>query len=172
MRIAPPATRRAGAVVSALVSLSLLSACQGDGVISARGSPAGQPIALESIEGPPSGVSTELAGELAEAARSRKVELVGSDATPRYRLKGYLTTHTSESGTSALAFVWDVYDAQKRRTKRVTGASPLETAAKPSWQGLDREALRRLAAKSMDEIAGFLSQQTPGQASAEATEPG
>ena len=144
-----------------------LAACQsgrGGGLFAASGSPAGKPIAVESIEGVPATVRTALSDELASAATSRRVELVGSSAEARYRVRGYLSTETTADGGSQLAFVWDVFDAQKRRTNRVTGTSPMQTA---SLEGLDKEALRKLAAESMDGLATFLSASAAARADAE-----
>jgi hypothetical protein len=142
-----------------------LAACQsgGGGLLASGGSPTGKPIAVESIEGLPPAVKTALTDELASAATSRRVELVGTGEA-RYRVRGYLSAEPSDSGGTQLAFVWDVFDAQKRRTKRVTGTSPIRSA---SLDGLDKETLRKLAADSMDELATFLS---ASAASAEAVE--
>lgn len=132
-----------------------LAACQSAGL---GGSPAGVPIAVEIIDGPPAAVRTALASELVEAANERQVEIVGTGAPARYRLRGYLSTETAPEGETSLAFVWDVFDAEKRRAKRLTGSSPIRSAAANPWNGLDKEALAKLAAQSMDEIAGFLSE--------------
>lgn len=143
---------------SATVAIAwALASCQGGGMFSS-GSPAGKPIAFESIEGAPPEVRTALAGELVSAASARRVELVGNGAAARYRLRGYLTAEPSADGGTTLAFVWDVFDAQARRAQRVTGSAPITAASKKyPWDGLDKEALARLAARSMDEIASFLS---------------
>jgi hypothetical protein len=145
-----------------------LAGCQsggaGGGLFAASGSPAGKPIAVESIEGVPATVKTALSDELASAAASRRVELVGSSAQARYRVRGYLSTETTADGGSQLAFVWDVFDAHKRRTNRVAGTSPIQTA---SLEGLDTEALRKLAAESMDGLATFLSASAAAPADAE-----
>jgi len=117
----------------------------------------GVPIAVESIEGAPSPVQSALQGELASAADARQMTLVGAGAQARYRVRGYLSTTPTEDGGAALAFVWDVFDAEKRRAQRVTGAKPIRAAAgQTPWDGLDKEALRRLADESMNGIAGFL----------------
>ena len=132
-----------------------LAACQSAGL---GGSPAGVPIAVEIIDGPPAPVRTALAGELVAAANERQVEIVATGAPARYRVRGYLSTETNPEGETSLAFVWDVFDAEKRRAKRLTGSSPIRSAAANPWSGLDKEALAKLAAQSMDEIAGFLSE--------------
>ena len=135
-----------------------LAACQETGSLSAmRGSPAGIPVALESIDGIPANTKTALTSELTAAASSRQVELAGAASSARYRVRGYVSKETTAEGTS-LAFVWDVYDAEKRRAKRLTGSSPI--GSDPS--GLDKETLAKLAAMSMDEIAEFLAETKSG----------
>jgi hypothetical protein len=136
-----------------------LGACQGSGssFSSLDGSMAGAPIAVESIDGPPDAVKTALAAELVSAASARKVEIAPAGAPARYRLRGYLSTETTAEGDTTLAFVWDVFDSKQRRATRIAGTSPARTAAAKPWSGLDKEALSKLAARSMDEIAGFLS---------------
>ncbi|HKH34629.1 MAG TPA: hypothetical protein VKA80_10795 [Beijerinckiaceae bacterium] len=136
-----------------------MASCQSAGGFGfSQGSPAGKPIAFESIEGAPPAVRTALAGELASAASARQVELVGNGVEARYPVWGYLTAEPSSDGGTTLAFVWDVFDSQQRRAQRVTGSSPIKSVSKKNpWDGLDKEALARLAARSMDEIASFLA---------------
>lgn len=147
--------------LAAPVLLVGLAACQETGSASAvRGSPAGIPVALESIDGVPATTKTALTSELTAAASTRQVELAGASSSARYRVRGYLTKETTAEGT-ALAFVWDVYDAEKRRAKRLTGSSPIPRSADPA--SLDKETLAKLAAMSMDEIAEFLAESKSGQ---------
>jgi len=131
-----------------------LAACQ----TAFTASPEGVPVALESIDGAPAPIRTALADELATAATDRKVDLVGANAEARYRVRGYLSTST-EDGETKVAYVWDVFDAQKRRAKRLEGSSPV---AAPSISALDKEALSKLAKASMDEIAEFLAKAKSG----------
>ena len=139
--------------LTAMALTVALGACQGMGA--SFGSPEGVPIALESIDGPPSAVRTALIGELNTAASDRKVELVGATAQARYRVRGYLSAETSEDGGTKLAYVWDVFDSQNKRAKRLSGASPV-LVSYTSLSALDKETLARLANSSMDEIAEFL----------------
>ncbi|HYF54388.1 MAG TPA: hypothetical protein VEA41_09030 [Salinarimonas sp.] len=150
-----------------------LAGCQGAGerVVSAPG----VPIAVESIEGAPQGVRSALQGELASAAEQRRMTLVGAGSDARYRVRGYLSAEPTEDGGTAVAFVWDVFDATRQRAQRVAGAKPIRTAGTATpWDGLDRDALRRLAEESLNEIAGFLvadagaAAAPPGVAPAEA----
>jgi hypothetical protein len=148
-------------LLAALMTVSAaLGGCQSSsgGLASAlSGSASGMPIAVESIEGAPDGVQTALAGELAQAAAARKVDMVSAGQTARFRIRGYLSTERAADGTTALAFVWDVFDASNKRARRVTGSKPMPAAtATDPWHQFDREALRKLAVESMDGIAGFL----------------
>ncbi len=150
-------TKGWGRLAAAAMMISL-GACQG----SVSGSPEGIPVALESIDGAPAKVQTALIDELATAASDRKVDLVGSSAQARYRVRGYISADTSEGGTK-VAYVWDVFDAQKRRAKRLTGSSPVSIASSSissidkETSSIDKETLAKLAAASMDEIADFLA---------------
>ena len=140
--------KRMGRLV-AVIAATALGACQG----SLGGSPEGVPVALESIDGAPAPIRTALADELATAASTRKVELVGASGEARYRVRGYLSA-SMEDGQTRVSYVWDVFDAQKRRAKRLEGSSAVPAS---SMSALDKEALASLAQASMDEIAGFLS---------------
>jgi hypothetical protein len=151
-----------------LAAALALAGCQSGGggpLLAARGSAAGVPITFESIEGAPPALHSALTGELASAASARQVEVVGAEGQARYRLRGYLTTEQTADGGTALAFVWDVFDAERRRAQRITGSSPVRTASRRprnAWEELDKEALARLAARSMDEIASFLNASAGG----------
>ncbi|WP_052002619.1 hypothetical protein [Microvirga sp. BSC39] len=134
---------------AAIMLTAALAACQG----TFSASPEGIPVALESIDGAPAPIRTALAEELATAATDRKVDLVGASAEARYRVRGYLST-AREGGETKVAYVWDVFDSQKRRAKRLEGSSPAPVA---SISSLDKQALARLAQASMGEIADFLS---------------
>jgi len=135
--------------LAALVLTATLGACQGP----LGGSPEGVPVALESIDGAPAPIRTALVDELTNAATDRKVDLVGASAQARYRVRGYLSTAT-EDGETKVAYVWDVFDSQKRRAKRLAGSSPVPAS---SISSLDKAALAKLAEASMDEIAEFLT---------------
>ena len=135
--------------LAAIMLTAALGACQG----TFSASPEGIPVALESIDGAPAPIRTALTEELATAASDRKVDLVGASAEARYRVRGYLSTAT-EDGETKVAYVWDVFDSQKRRAKRLEGTSAVTTS---SISDLDKAALAKLAQASMDEIAEFLT---------------
>ncbi len=144
-----------------MMLMAALGACQS----TFSASPEGIPVALESIDGAPDPIRTALAEELATAATDRKVDLVGANGEARYRVRGYLSTAT-EDGETKVSYVWDVFDSQKRRAKRLEGSSPIPAV---SISALDKQALAKLAQASMGDIAEFLSvakSETPATAEA------
>lgn len=161
------ATRRWTLGATALTLAIGLSACQGSvqgsGGTALGGSPSGVPVAVVSIDGPPTPVKTAFVRELTAAASSRQVDLVGAGAEARFRVRGYLSAETDADGETTLAFVWDVFDSAKQRAQRLTGSRPVRVAGSDSWSGLDKATLAELATESMDEIAGFLSASKSGQ---------
>ena len=155
-------TSRKGLRLAVPLLIAALGACQssnqGGSFASLGGSPAGVPIALKVMDGPPAPVRSALTQELVAAASARQVELAGSDAPVRYRVRGYLSTETDPEGGVALAYVWDVFDAEKRRATRLAGSSPIRTVSVDPWSALDQDTLAQFAGRSMDEIAAFLSE--------------
>ena len=117
----------------------------------------GIPIAVEAIEGPPAEVTSALNAAFAQAAADHQVTVVDDAQAPRFRLKGYLTASAAQDGKTALAYVWDVFDASNRRAQRVTGTRRWRAIPPNPWSNVDDKALQRLAGKSMDGIADFLA---------------
>lgn len=155
--------RRMTAFVVALALPFALAACQSTGGALFGGSPAGVPVAIEIMDGPPDAVRLALKDELAVAAANRSVEMANLEKPARYTIRGYITAQETEEG-AALAYVWDVFDAQKQRARRLEGSTPAPTS---DWAGLDGAALSSLAGRSMDEIARFLAETKNRSASAD-----
>lgn len=132
----------------------------------------GVPIAVESIAGAPDGVTSRFSTALATEASARQVELVGGDAKARFRVRGYLSAEPADDGTTSLAFVWDVFDSQKKRAQRVQGASIATSRAGANpWDAVDQSTVSKAASESMDAIAGFLTTSPSVAASSAATSP-
>lgn len=128
----------------------------------------GVPVSVQSISGAPDSVTTQFASLLGEAAAERSMEIVAGDKPARFRVRGYLTAQPTEDGQTALAFVWDVYDATKQRAQRVQGESlGKRSNGSDPWAGLDQTVVAKAASESMDAIAGFLVT-TPAVATAAA----
>jgi hypothetical protein len=117
---------------------------------------------VESISGAPDSLHTQFTNALASEASARQVELVDGKDTgkdkARYRIRGYLDAYATEDGKTALAYVWDVFDVQKRRAQRVQGASVRNAAAGDDpWAQMDQATVNRAASDSMNAIAAFLA---------------
>jgi hypothetical protein len=112
-------------------------------------------IAFESIDGPPQPVFHKLVESLAAEAVARQVTVISREAAPQYRIRGYLAAHV-ERGRTHIGWVWDVYDAEKRRTLRIAGEEPGGRRGSDAWAAADEQMLRRIARTSMDRLAAFL----------------
>lgn len=156
-------------VLAALVCLGGLAGCQDSSLDLAartdRKIVVGReiPIAIESLEGLPDGLSPRFSAALASAAQQREMAFVDSAAGPRFRLRGYLNAYPAEGGT-ALSYVWDVYDASLKRARRVAGVEAVRGSAADPWQVIDEAALNRAAARSLDGVGEFLIARPPEMA--------
>jgi hypothetical protein len=147
----------------------LASACTETLPVASRSPTAapGVPIAVDSISGAPDAVRGSFTSAFSNEANARSVQIVDPATNPRFRVRGYLAAEPTEDGQTALAFVWDVYDAQKRRAQRVQGAAVARSST-GDWSGVDQTTVSKAASESMDQIAQFLVVQ-PAPAAAAAS---
>ncbi len=142
------------AVFAALFGLSL-AACQ---QIEGRAvSAAGVPVAVETIEGAPVALQDKVKAEVASQASARRIEIVSSESQPRYRLKGYLTAYSTDTGETALAIVWDVFDSSKKRAQRVSTTTLATGQADDPWSKIGESQIAKATAQSMNDVAAFLA---------------
>lgn len=157
-------------VFLAVVLVAGLAACN-DATVASRAPTLapGVPIAVDSISGGPDTVRGAFSSAMSSEASARRVQIVDPATNPRYRVRGYLAAQPTEDGQTALAFVWDVFDAQKRRAQRVEG-STVARSSTGDWTGVDQTTVNKAASDSMDQIAQFLvGQDQVSGASAPAT---
>jgi hypothetical protein len=115
----------------------------------------GASVAFASIEGAPEAISARFESALAEAASSRDIT-VSDVKRAKYLVRGYVTAYPVEGGT-AFAYVWDVFSADKKRTQRVDDALIVKRTGGDPWSIADDQVLASLAARSTNDIAGFLA---------------
>lgn len=115
----------------------------------------GVPIAVDSISGGSDAVRGAFSSAMSNEATARRVEIVDPATNPRYRVRGYLAAQPTDDGQTTLAFVWDVFDAQKKRAQRVQGATVARSSS-GDWTGVDQTTVTKAASDSMDQIAQFL----------------
>jgi len=165
---APASTtrRRAGGRCARIVAVLALGLAAG-GCVTAGGpyasvEPArgGTRVAFESIDGPPPGVFQNLVVNLASEAEARRVAVVSRASPADYRIRGYLAAIV-EKGRAHISWVWDVYDADKRRVLRIAGEEPGGRHGANAWAAADDAALRRIAGAGMDRLAAFLAAPAP-----------
>jgi hypothetical protein len=150
---------RAGSRLASPLLALVLAACIVDGqpgvsLVASRGAT----VAFESIDGPPQPVFQKLVENLAAEAVARQVSVISREARPQYRIRGYLAASV-EGRRTHIGWVWDVYDADKRRVLRIVGDEPGSRASDP-WTAADDAMLRKIARTGMDRLASFLN--TPG----------
>jgi hypothetical protein len=116
----------------------------------------GASIAFESIDGPPVGVFQNLVTTLSAEATARQVLVVSRAGQPAYRIRGYLAAIVA-GGRSHISWVWDVYDADKRRVLRISGEEAAGRPGANAWAAADEQMVRRIARTSMERLVAFLA---------------
>ncbi len=146
--------------LAAVASLVLACACTTqDRSTTASTVRSGPTIAFDSIDGPPPAVFNRLVDNLSMEAEARRVAVVSREGQASFRARGYLAVHV-ERGRTHVGWAWDVYDAERRRTLRLTGeelgaAAPSRPA--DAWRAADEQVLQRIARSSMERLAAFLA---------------
>lgn len=150
---------RAWRLLAASALALTLAACAADGQITGSlVSGRSATVAFESIDGPPQPVFQRLVENLASEAVARQVTVISREATPSYRIRGYMAAHLQGKRVH-IGWVWDVYDANKRRVLRIASEEPGGAAGRrghDAWTAANDAMLRRIAQTSMDQLAAFL----------------
>jgi len=114
-------------------------------------------ITFESIDGPPPEVFKKLVASMNDEASARQVAVVPRQGAATYRVRGYVTALVDRDKTS-FSWVWDVYDADRRRALRITGEEPAPPhRGRDAWAVADDKVLRDISRAGMERIATFLS---------------
>lgn len=112
-------------------------------------------MAFESIDGPPPAVFQKLVATLNDEATARRIPVVSRAEPATYRVRGYVSAMVDRRKVS-FAWVWDVYDADRRRALRITGEEPADGGPRDAWSAADDAVLRGMARNGMAGIATFL----------------
>jgi hypothetical protein len=125
----------------------------------------GATIAFESIDGMPRPKFQKLVDDLNQEAQTRRLAVASRETPSAYRVRGYLSAETAK-GTTKISWVWDVFDTEQRRVLRITGAETIKSPTlgrhPDAWTVADDAMLQRIARRSMDELAAFLTSSAPG----------
>ena len=112
-------------------------------------------VALKSVEGAPAEVAEQLMQAFDERARAHQVIIVSREGLPHYRIRGLFSAR-SERGRTTVAWVWDVYDSQNRRTHHIAGEEILGPGDRDPWASVDLEAVGRIAKGGVEPLVAFL----------------
>ncbi len=118
-------------------------------------SPRGASVALASLTGVPEAVENRMRDAFAAQAAQKNITVADSQKAA-YLLRGYVTSYPVEKGV-AVAVVYDVFDAKKKRARRLENGVIVQSAEAAPWPGFDDAAISGLAAKSADDLAAFLA---------------
>ncbi|MEJ2118753.1 MAG: hypothetical protein P8Y36_13045, partial [Alphaproteobacteria bacterium] len=114
-----------------------------------------KPIAFAPVIGAPSKISSKLNKMLKEQAQEKSVPVV-STAKADYTIRGYLVAQANPKGTK-LSYIWDVSDKSGKRAKRFQGDDLIagKKGGNP-WSAVNDEAIKNLAAKTIDNLLTWL----------------
>jgi hypothetical protein len=147
--------RRAGALPTALLAASVAGCSTVPSI--GQNAQAGQAtVAFESIDGPPPAVFRTLVASLRQEAEARRIAFVSREGPATYRVRGYVSAQVAR-GQTKFAWVWDVYDADKRRAVRMAGQVPASRHPGDAWAAADERVLRQIARDGMERMAAFLN---------------
>jgi hypothetical protein len=160
MRIA--GCRSAIGAVAVTASLAL-AACNATTRTVSPSDAEGTAIVFESIDGPPRPVSARLTRSLDQEAAARRLVVVPRGGQAVYRIRGYLAANP-EGGATAVAWAFDVYDAERRRAFRLRGEERAAggSSAAGSWSAVNDALLQRIATNSVEQLMTLIASDGPG----------
>lgn len=131
-------------------------------------SPSGATVAVASFAGAPQEITDRFTPIFANAAARSEISLADPDKA-NYLVRGYLSARP-EGEATAVAFVLDVFDSNKRRTQRIEDEVLLKGQAADPWSLVDDSALAAVAVRSADDLAAVMTN-TPEAIAAAGTSP-
>ncbi len=115
----------------------------------------GPTIAFESIDGPPESVYAKLVRHLSEEAGARQIAVVSRGAPAHYHIRIFAATIVYPK-RSVVHWVWDVYDANQQRARRLSGKETITGTGRKTWAAADDAVIRKIARGGMDRLVAFL----------------
>ena len=148
--------------VAALLTLASGCTTSSSNASLTTGATAGPTLAFESIAGPPPGVFNRLVDNISTEAQTRNLAIASREGASSYRVRGYLAAQVIR-GRTHISWVWDVYDDDRLRTLRITGAPGSRGGAGPPRSGeRPRGAVGpRPAPPRSPHLAAFLGTRAP-----------
>ncbi|MBN8969143.1 MAG: hypothetical protein J0G95_11875 [Rhizobiales bacterium] len=126
----------------------------------------GPTVAFESVDGPPPQVFDRLVRALETESTSRNMSIVSREASASYRVRSYYAAQVTRKGSATIAWVWDVYDREQRRTLRLSGSEPAGTSGRDAWAAADDRVLQKISQAGMRGLTALVTGAPPSQESA------
>ena len=119
-------------------------------------------VAFESIDGPPPETFRKLVQKLNDEAEAKKVPIVSRETPAPYRIRGYMALGIEKKKKRTIvSWVWDVYDAEQKRSFRLSGEEVAGPAGRrDAWDAANDEVLGRVARAGMESLMAYF--QSPG----------
>ncbi len=185
MREASPVlTRSSQTVVRAAIAATLLamtcalSGCAGSGAATDAYAMAGNRLdpvvdrpwpSTRSMDPPPQ-VFDRMVGVLDSESKLRNLAIVSREGQASYRVRSYLAAQV-DHGKAAIAWTWDVYDANHQRALRLSGEEPAGNAGRDAWGAADDLVLRKIAQAGFSGLTAMVNGTAPNQAAPPASDP-
>lgn len=161
---------RCGVALAMIMNLALAGCVTDGGMTASAPQLQTATFAFESIDGPPPEVFHTLVQALSVEAETQQAPVVSREAAPTYRVRGYLAAAIESKQQTAIAWAFDVYDAEGRRVRRVTGTEKAGTPGKNAWNAADNAVLRRVAKASLEQLSSGLAAVSPVPAPPQSSE--
>lgn len=154
----PRAVARPGVCAAALCAL-LVAGCQTEQQqLAVSAAPRGATVTFDSIDGLPRNQFDRLVENLNREAQTRRLAVLPRERPSAYRVRGYFATAV-EKGHTTVSWVFDVFDRDARRARRISGSAPVDGR---KWNAAEAGLLQKVAQSSIDELAGFLTSAQAG----------
>jgi hypothetical protein len=159
---------RAAIAASLLAVACALGGCAGSGAATDAYAMAGGPsngnggptVAFDSIDGPPPQVFDRMVNVLDSESKLRNLDIVSREGQASYRVRSYLAA-TVDHGQAAIAWTWDVYDANHQRALRLSGEEPAGAAGRDAWGAADDLVLRKIAQAGFSGLTAMVNGSAP-----------
>lgn len=144
--------------------LILTAGCTAEGPSPTASQGFGPTVAFESVDGPPPQVFDRLIRTLQTEGASRAISVVSREARASYRVRSYYAAQIKRgSGTTSIAWVWDVYDVDQQRAMRLSGVEAAGKAGRDAWDAADDQVLRRISQAGLNGLAALVTGNSPVQ---------
>ena len=123
-------------------------------------------VAIAPVIGAPDTVGKQMGQDVSSAVAQQKATVVAATDRVDHTLRGYVVAARDRAGVK-VSYIWDVTDAQGRRTNRITGEEMIAGGnVKDPWSSVTPQVSQAIAQKTAASFGTWLATQTPPAPSA------